>query len=225
MRFIEFNIKYEVTDNSVMFLNYRLDDNGNITNGVLSLRELQRGHWHGKLEVSDDYASVVYGYELLSGSKVIANEWSGTPHTLRFNCINRNYIVYDMWLDSPVGYYNQTNLFRFFETNALVLDEPSINWYNRSVTFSLYATGLRKGERLYLAGEADVLGNWNPEKAFRGHRLGCRLSVGVLYLLVWNLRSDSDGKADDIDGKDASCHGNTERGRYNQYHPRPHIYF
>ena len=165
MRYIEFNIKYEVNDDSVMYLVYRLNDNGNITNGALSLRESRRGRWQGKLEVSDDYSGIVYGYELLSGSKVVANEWSGTPHTLRFNSINRNYIVHDMWLNSPVGYYTQTNLFRFFEKNSLALDEPSINWYNRSVTFSLYATGLRSGERLYLAGEADVLGNWNPEKA------------------------------------------------------------
>ena len=165
MRFIEFNIKYEVPAGSVMYLVYRLNDNGNITNGALLLREVQQGRWQGRLEVSSDYSNINYGYELLSGSNVIANEWSGTPHTLRFNCINSNYIVHDMWLDSPVGYYNQTNLFRFFDKNTLVLDEPSINWYNRSVTFSLYVTGLRSGERLYLAGEADVLGNWNPEKA------------------------------------------------------------
>ena len=165
MRFIEFNIKYETVGNSVMYLIYRLDDNGNITNGALSLREIQRGWWQGKLEVSSDYSSINYGYELLSGGTVIANEWSGTPHTLRFNCINRNYIVHDMWLDSPVGYYNQTNLFRFFSKNALQLDEPSINWYNRSVTFSLYVTGLSGDERLYLSGNAPVLGDWNTANA------------------------------------------------------------
>ena len=103
MRIIEFNIQYKVTDDSVMYLVYRLDDNGDITNGALSLRQMQQGWWKGRLEVSDDYERISYGYELLSGGKVVANEWSGTPHTLRFNCVNRNYMVYDMWLDSPVG--------------------------------------------------------------------------------------------------------------------------
>ena len=187
MRFIEFNIKYEVTDNSVMYLVYRLDDNGNITNGALLLREVQRGLWQAKLDVSDDYANIVYGYELLSGDRVVANEWTGTPHTLRFNCINRNYIVHDMWLDSPVGYYKQTNLFRFFDNAGLQLDEPSINWYNRSVTFSVYATGLQKGERLYLAGEADVLGNWNPEKALpMQQRVPNRWSVTFDVANLWS---------------------------------------
>ena len=187
MRFIEFNIKYEVADNSVMYLVYRLDDNGSLTNGVLSLREVQRGIWHGRLEVSDDYERIHYGYELLSAGKVIAKEWSGTPHTLRFNCVNRNYMVYDMWLNSPIGYYKQTNLFRFFEKNTLALDEPSINWYNRSVTFSLYVTGLRNGERLYLSGEADVLGNWNPKKALpMQQRVPNRWSVTFDVANLWS---------------------------------------
>ena len=187
MRIIEFNIQYKVTDDSVMYLVYRLDDNGDITNGALSLRQMQQGWWKGRLEVSDDYERISYGYELLSGGKVVANEWSGTPHTLRFNCVNRNYMVYDMWLDSPVGYYNQTNLFRFFDKNALALDEPSINWYNRSVTFSLYVTGLRAGERLYLTGEADVLGSWNPKKALpMQQRVPNRWSVTFDVADLWS---------------------------------------
>ena len=187
MRFIEFNIKYEVTDNSVMYLVYRLDDNGNITNGALSLREVQRGLWQAKLDVSDDYANIVYGYELLSGDRVVANEWLGTPHTLRFNCINRNYIVHDMWLDSPAGFYSRTNLFRFFDKTETVLDEPSINWYNRSVTFSVYATGLRSGERLHLVGDADVLGAWEPARALpMQQRVPNRWSVTFDVATLWS---------------------------------------
>ncbi len=187
MQFLEFNIKYEVTDNSVMYLVYHLDDNGNITNGALSLREVQPGWWQGTLEVSEDYANIVYGYELLSGDRVVANEWAGTPHTLRFNCINRNYIVYDMWLNSPIGYYTHTNLFRFFSNKGLALDEPSINWYNRSVTFSLYVTGLSKDERLHLVGESDVLGNWDPCKALpMQQRVPNRWSVTFDVAKLWS---------------------------------------
>ena len=165
MKFIEFNIRYDAPQNSVMYIRYSLDDNGYATDGVLSLREVQKGWWQGSIEVSASYNHIQYGYELLQGGKSICNEWALTPHRLRFNCINRNYIVYDMWLDSPVGYYEQTNLFRFFDRRGITLDEPSINWYNRSVTFSLYVSGLRKGERLYLVGDADVLGAWNPKRA------------------------------------------------------------
>lgn len=167
MKYLEYNIKYDAPENGVLYLRYKLEDNGDITEGVLSLREIRKGWWHGTMEVSEDYDHILYGYELICNGKSTCNEWAVTPHRLRFNCVNRNYIVYDMWLDSPIGYYGQTNLFRFFDKRGLDLDQPSINWYNRSVTFSLYVTGLRKGEKLHLTGDADVLGNWNPQKALR----------------------------------------------------------
>lgn len=167
MKYLEYNIKYDAPENGVLYLRYKLEDNGDITEGVLSLREIRKGWWYGSMEVSEDYDHILYGYELICNGKSTCNEWAVTPHRLRFNCVNRNYIVYDMWLDSPIGYYGQTNLFRFFDKRGLDLDQPSINWYNRSVTFSLYVTGLRKGEKLHLTGDADVLGNWNPQKALR----------------------------------------------------------
>ncbi len=165
MNFLEFNIRYDAEPGSSLYINFTLEENSGPTEGLLSLREVRKGWWQGTMEVSRDYTHILYGYEVIAGGKSCCREWSVTPHRLRFNCINRNYIVYDMWLDSPVGYYEGTNLFRFFDKRGVVLDEPSINWYNRSVTFSLYVTGLRKGERLYLSGDADVLGAWNPAKA------------------------------------------------------------
>lgn len=209
MRFLEFNIKYEATDGCTMYLVYRLDESGDITDGALSLREVQHGWWQATLEVSDDYSNIVYGYELLSGGRVVAAEWAGRPHTLRFNCINKNYIVYDMWLNSPAGYYTHTNLFRFFRNDEPQLDEPSINWYNRSVTFSLYVTGLRKDERMYLAGEADILGNWNPCKALpMQQRVPNRWSVTFDVAKLWSgslrykfIAVDSEGNVRWEDGE------------------------
>ncbi len=187
MKFIEFNIKYGAEAGSALYINFLLDDNGNTTAGVLSLREVQRGWWQGSMEVSEDYSHIQYGYELLSNGKSACREWEGTPHRLRFNCVNDNYIVYDMWLDSPAGYYNRTNLFSFFGRGRQPLDEPSINWYNRSVTFSLYVTGLNNDERLYLAGDADVLGAWNPEKALRmQQRVPGRWSVTFDVDKIWS---------------------------------------
>lgn len=165
MKSLEFNIRYNAPEGGTVYLRYSLDDNGNVTHGVLSLREIQAGWWYGSMDVCEEYDHILYGYELLLNGESVANEWAYTPHRLRFNCVNRNYVVYDMWLESPAGYYEQTNLFRFFDGRGLVLDEPSINWYNRSVTFSLYVTGLRKGERLYLVGDNSVLGTWDPAKS------------------------------------------------------------
>ena len=58
MKYVEFNIKYEVHDESVMYVHYSLSDNGYITNGILLLHQVQRGWWQGSIEVNDEYDSV-----------------------------------------------------------------------------------------------------------------------------------------------------------------------
>ena len=187
MNFIEFNIRYEISDGATLHLCYNLRDNGNDVEGSLSLREVQKGWWQCSLEVDDRYSNINYGYELRLAGKSLCTEWAGTPHTLRFNCVNRNYIVHDMWLDSPAGCYARTNLFRFFDKQAVKLDEPSINWYNRSVTFSVYATGLRANERLHLVGDADILGAWEPSKALpMQQRVPNRWSVTFDVATLWS---------------------------------------
>ena len=187
MHFIEFNIRYNVSDSAALHLCYNLDGENTAPQNSLTLREVQKGWWQCSLEVPDNHRYINYGYELRQGSNVLCSEWAGTPHTLRFNCVNRNYIVHDMWLDSPAGYYTRTNLFRFFDKQAATLDEPSVNWYNRSVTFSVYATGLRSGERLHLVGDADVLGSWEPAKALpMQQRVPNRWSVTFDVSTLWS---------------------------------------
>ncbi len=187
MHFIEFNIRYNVSDSATLHLCYNLDGGNTAPENTLSLREVQKGWWQCSLEVPDGHKHINYGYELRQGSNILCSEWAGTPHTLRFNCVNRNYIVHDMWLDSPAGYYTRTNLFRFFDKQQIQLDEPSVNWYNRSVTFSVYATGLRSGERLHLVGDADVLGCWEPAKALpMQQRVPNRWSVTFDVSSLWS---------------------------------------
>jgi len=60
MKFIEFNIRYEAPEGGTIYLRYSLDDNGNKTEGVLSLREVQHGLWQGSMEVSEDYDHILY---------------------------------------------------------------------------------------------------------------------------------------------------------------------
>ena len=42
MKFIEFNIRYGAPAGGALYLRYTLEDNGNITDGVLSLREVRK---------------------------------------------------------------------------------------------------------------------------------------------------------------------------------------
>ncbi len=139
------------------------------SNRVEEAHDMVRGGdsiWHIAFELPDEASSVEYGYRLMRAGKVARNEWAITPHKLFINCVNSTYRMSDMWVDSPVGSYTQTNLFRFFDKDVpAVIGQPSINWYGRSVTVRLYVLGVGKDDRLVLCGDAPVLGDWNPADA------------------------------------------------------------
>lgn len=121
--------------------------------------------WSASFELPSDVSFLNYGYRLVRSGKTARNEWAVTPHKLALNCVNNSYYVSDMWLDSPVGNYTQTNLFRFFSKQASVPEELSVNWYNRSLTITLYAMGVGEGESLCVCGDVSQLGCWQPDAA------------------------------------------------------------
>ena len=55
MKYIEFNVRYDVVGSGVIYLHYTLNDNGNATHGALSLREIHKGLWQGSMEVPAEY--------------------------------------------------------------------------------------------------------------------------------------------------------------------------
>ncbi|MBQ8543220.1 MAG: 4-alpha-glucanotransferase [Bacteroidaceae bacterium] len=162
MKSITLTIQYRAAEGEQMQLIYRAKG---AQEQVLEMYRAGTDAWAVNFSLQADVAVVSYGYRLVRGGKVARNEWAVTPHALQLNCVNNNYFVNDLWLDSPVGYYTQTNLFRFFDKQASPLEAPSVNWYNRSLTFSLYAMGVERGDRLVLCGDAPLLGEWNIDRA------------------------------------------------------------
>ena len=162
---IEFAIPYRVNEDAHLQLRYRLDSEEEGVSKVLPLVEVIRGEWSGALPLDEGADTLYYGYEYVRGGKVVRSEWNTMPHSVRLNSVNRRYMQYDCWMDSPPGYYMQTGLFRMFAPAEPSADEDSINWYNRSVTFSIYILGLAEGEQPAVAGDAKVLGAWNTDEA------------------------------------------------------------
>ena len=140
---IEFAIPYRVNEDAHLQLRYRLDSEEEGVSKVLPLVEVIRGEWSGALPLDEGADTLYYGYEYVRGGKVVRSEWNTMPHSVRLNSVNRRYMQYDCWMDSPPGYYMQTGLFRMFAPAEPSADEDSINWYNRSVTFSIYIGACR----------------------------------------------------------------------------------
>ncbi len=164
MKTIKLNIRYRADEGTSMQVIFR------IKNGETQCADMHGAgsdSWAVTLSLPAEAASLTYGYRLMRDGKVARNEWAVMPHTLPLNCVNNNYYVGDMWLDSPVGYYTQTNLFRFFNKHASALDAPCVNWYNRSLTLSLYAMGVGQGDALVLSGNTPLLGEWDLSRAVK----------------------------------------------------------
>lgn len=164
MKTIKLNIRYRADEGTSMQVIFR------IKNGETQCADMHGAgsdSWAVTLSLPAEAASLTYGYRLMRDGKVARNEWAVMPHTLPLNCVNNNYYVGDMWLDSPVGYYTQTNLFRFFDKHASALDAPCVNWYNRSLTLSLYAMGVGQGDALVLSGNTPLLGEWDLSRAVK----------------------------------------------------------
>lgn len=161
MKQITLTIRFKADENSALEVLCRCDGNS-----LLFPMHCEGGDkWRVSFELPADNGTVAYGYRLVREGKAVRGEWAVTPHTLSLNCVNNHYHVKDVWVDSPVGNYTQTNLFRFFDAQAPVEASPAVNWYNRSLTVSVYATGVGEGERLLLCGEAPALGGWDPQAA------------------------------------------------------------
>lgn len=187
MKTIEFNISYNVDAGSFLQVVYEVQHNGESLHGVQPLHEHYPGAWSGRMEVDDAVEYVCYGYEFVRHGKTVRCEWGGMPHCLRLNSVNAKYRCFDRWLESPPGYYTQTALFSLFGNSVHGHGNGSINWYNRSVTLSVYALGLQDGEEFFLSGDAEVLGAWNPDRAVPMYRVKGNLwSVTFDADLIWS---------------------------------------
>ncbi len=171
MKIVEFSIPFATDGEGEIHIRYRRtgDDSGAVV--TKALVERAKGEWSTIIEF-DAPDTLYYGYEYVCRGRVVRSEWNVFPRVLRMNSVNDRYIQNDLWLDSPAGYYMYTGLFRMFAPEVSVSDGSGVNWYNRSVTISLYIVGLEKDERPVIAGDAVVLGGWSPERALPMHYAG-----------------------------------------------------
>ena len=165
MKSVQFAIPYRADSGAALQVVYRLDSDDNGKVNVLPMNEVGCGEWRAALEFDDVDDVVYYGYEYVCDGVVLRSEWDAMPHSLRINSVNDCYVQNDMWIDSPPGYYMQTALFRMFSNSGNCEDDCCVNWYNRSVTLSVYIFGLDEGEQPAVAGDIAPLGAWNPAQA------------------------------------------------------------
>lgn len=122
--------------------------------------------WTGKLNLSLTHtAAATYHYEVFRQGQLFRQEWHALPRTLVLNPTAKTYFVRDTWRDLP----DQAYLYSSAVTD--VFRKRAINfayiWPISKRTLVLRAQTPRPhtGQALYLCGEGNALGNWNPDQA------------------------------------------------------------
>lgn len=165
MKSVDFKIPFHIEDGGYIQLRFVVEGSECDAPNVVAMNEVLYDEWSTSLELPDDADAIRYGYEYVREGSVVRSEWGSMPHSLRLNSINNRYMQFDLWLDSPAGYYAATSLFNMFSVAPEADSKAGINWYNRSITVSMYILGVRNGETPLLAGDARVLGAWNTDEA------------------------------------------------------------
>ncbi len=171
MKKVEFNIPYHISECASLQVCYYFDSESESDVRVQPLRELSPDVWHAEIHIDKCVDTLFYCYQYVRGGNVVRGEWGSFPHVLRINSVNSNYVLHDLWLDSPSGYYMYTALFSLFHAHEVNGAEYAPNWYSRSVTVSLPLQGLLDDEQPVLVGNVDALGCWNVAEAPVMHRL------------------------------------------------------
>ena len=160
-----FNIEYQTTFGEELILNILpADETAKPTKHKLCTLDGQ--HWTCELSKTFQPGTYIdYYYSLHRGEEEVRHEWLMEPHRLEFAAQKGLcYIVYDHWQDIPEDAFLYSSAF----TDCVLARERSLSTstdYQRTVRLKVRAPQLRRGERLSIVGEPQVLGAWDIKKA------------------------------------------------------------
>ena len=168
MRRLNFRIEFKTNEGDALRVSYRFcRPTGEEAKGKLLLDELNPGVWTGYLTLGCNVANIKYGYEIVRGDELVRCEWGGMSHAVKFGEGRSSWMVSDKWLDSPFCNYMQTGLFKkFYQKSTSAYSEIPLPGESQDVLiFDLPMCGLKDGEKLLLAGDAEECGAWSLDRA------------------------------------------------------------
>lgn len=110
-------------------------------------------------------ACLDYHYSVIGKEGITRHEWLVAPHHINLIVNGTDkYIVYDNWIDIPEDSYMYSSAL----TDCIAARKrscPQIIKTNKGLLLKVRAPQLRRGERLAMVGNEDVLGQWQVAKA------------------------------------------------------------
>lgn len=160
---IEFNIDYGVVSGQKLQINIVCADGQ--TDGQC-MTSTDGYHWTGVLSMEEPLdGKVDYYYSVVNDGTVERREWRVEAHRLVLDGMETESVaVYDKWIDIPEDAFLYSSAFTDCITNDSLSRGKQLS-YGRTVCLKVRAPQLRKGEKLFLTGAGEQLGDWEKSAA------------------------------------------------------------
>ncbi len=163
-----FNISYHTTFGEALIVN--LLDGKQVRQYQMTSADGE--NWSTSINIPTPPRQLSYFYSVSKGDEKQRKEWTTVLHVIDV-CAQKasKYIAYDRWEDTPEDAYLYTSAFTDCVNRQVPMPMPPSN-YDRTIRLKVRAPQLRKGERLAIIGEGNILGNWKAieERDMTQHR-------------------------------------------------------
>ena len=138
---------------------------GKTTSKIVPLQTENGQYWTTEVKLPATAQMLSYSYLIQNEETITREEWSVTTRQLQLQ-EGKNYVCYDFWKDIPQDAYLYTSAFTdgFARRDR---QQANVQYAGKTILLRVSAPQLRAGECLAIAGNQQLLGNWNPEHALR----------------------------------------------------------
>lgn len=165
---ISFHIEYRTNwGEEVKVLGSIPELGGGNTSQPLSLHTIDGIHWSVEIEVQyPANRQIEYNYHVYRDGQIVRSEWKAFVRCIYLTeSINKEYKMHDCWRDLPDQEYFYSSAF----TESL-LAHPERDKipasYKKGLAIRAFAPRISQDYCLAICGNQEVLGNWDPDKAW-----------------------------------------------------------
>lgn len=161
MSLLKFKINYHTHFGEELHICGSISELGNMDeNNSLKMRYVD-GFWVAEIETkSTDLLE--YYYFLSEYGAVTRREW-GDNRKLKI-AKDKNFVIQDSWKNQPYHNYLYSSVF----TESIFAHETKnspIKYFQNSILLNVVCPYVKREEQLFVCGDTDYLGNWNPQKS------------------------------------------------------------
>lgn len=137
--------------------------------------------WAGEMMVSGD---ITYQYYIYYNGQLTRTEWNVNQRYVVDDGHNRSLILVDSWRNKSdlACFYSSafTDCIRYDDRHSSTDDVETCTLYDESLILNVMAPQMESGQTLYISGNQDALGNWNPDEAVAMSKSNSLLQWSIL---------------------------------------------